>query len=100
MQENGEHAVRFGKIFNLMIYSYYDLLNHLCRCCVANLTHMLQTSFNQTHVLVASNSISFSCLEGRMYIIILLNKLPVLTQAAQALVVRSYFFFYLYANVP
>ena len=26
------------------------------RCCVANLTHMLQTSsFNQTHVLVASN---------------------------------------------
>ena len=36
------------------------------RCCVANLTRMLQTlSFNQTHVLVASNSISFSCLEGR-----------------------------------
>ena len=31
---------------------------------------MLQTSsFNQTHVLVASNSISLSCLEGRIYII-------------------------------
>ena len=62
-----------------MIYSYYDLLNHLCRCCVANLTHMLQTSsFNQTHVLVASNSISLFCLEGRIYIITLLNPLPVL----------------------
>ena len=44
------------------------------RCCVANLTRMLQTSsFNQTHVLVASNSISLSCLEGRIYIIILLS---------------------------
>ena len=60
-----------------MIYSYYDLLNHLCRCCVASLTHMLQTSsFNQMHVLVVSNSISFSCLEGRIYIITLLNSLP------------------------
>ena len=40
---------------------------------------MLQTSsFNQTHVLVASNSISLSCLEGRIYIITLLNPLPVL----------------------
>ena len=48
-------------------------------CCVANLTRMLQTSsFNQTHVLVASNSISLSCLEGRMYIITLLTPLPVL----------------------
>ena len=47
---------------------------------VANLTHMLQTSsFNQTHVLVASNNVSLSCLEGRIYIIItLLNPLPVL----------------------
>ena len=48
-------------------------------CCVAKLTHMLQTSsFNQTHVPVASNSISLSCLEGRIYIITLLNPLPVL----------------------
>ena len=40
---------------------------------------MLQTSsFNQTHVLVASNSISLFCLEGRIYIITLLNPLPVL----------------------
>ena len=47
--------------------------------CVANLTHMLQTSsFNQTHVLVASNSISLFFLEGRIYIITLLNPLPVL----------------------
>ena len=39
----------------------------------------LQTSsFNQTHILVASNSISLSCLEGRIYIITLLNPLPVL----------------------
>ena len=51
----------------------------MSRCCVANLTHMLQTSsFNQTHVLVASNNISLSCLEGRIYIITLLNPLPVL----------------------
>ena len=52
------------------------------RCCVGNLTRMLQTSrFNQTHVLVVSNNISLSCLEGRIYIItstILLNPLPVL----------------------
>ena len=50
------------------------------RYCVANLTRMLQTSwsFNQTHILVASNSISLSCLEGRIYIITLLNPLPVL----------------------
>ena len=48
------------------------------RCRVANLTHMLQTSsFNQTHVLVASNIISLSCLEGKIYIITLLNPLPV-----------------------
>ena len=48
-------------------------------CCVANLTHMLQTSSsNQTYVLVASNNISLSCLEGRIYIITLLNPLPVL----------------------
>ena len=51
----------------------------MSRCCVANLTHMLQTySFNQTHVLVASNSISLSCLKGRIYIITLLNPLLVL----------------------
>ena len=49
------------------------------RCCVANLTRMLQTSsFNQTHDLVASNNVSLSCLEGRIYIITLLNPLPVL----------------------
>ena len=47
--------------------------------CVVNLTHMLQTSSsNQTHVLVASNNISLSCLEGRIYIITLLNPSPVL----------------------
>ena len=40
------------------------------RCCVGNLTRMLQTSsFNQTHVLVASNNISLSRMEGRIYII-------------------------------
>ena len=56
----------------------------MSRCCVANLTHMLQTSsFNHTHVLVASNNISLCCQEGRIYIIypvliILLNPLPVL----------------------
>ena len=51
----------------------------MSRCCVANLTHMLQTSnFDQMHVLVASNNISLSCLEGRIYIITLLNPLPVL----------------------
>ena len=35
-------------------------------------------SFNQTHVLVASTNISLSCLEGRIYIITLLNLSPVL----------------------
>ena len=52
----------------------------MLRCCVANLTRMLQTSssINQTHVLVASNNSSLSCLEGRIYIITLLNPLPVL----------------------
>ena len=45
------------------------------RCCVTNLTHMLQTSSsNQTHVLVAANNISLSYLEGRIYIITLFNK--------------------------
>ena len=40
---------------------------------------MLQTSSSkQAHVLVASNNISLSCLEGRIYIITLLNPLPVL----------------------
>ena len=39
---------------------------------------MQTSSFNQTRVLVASNSISLSCLEGRIYIITLLNPLPVL----------------------
>ena len=35
------------------------------RCCVANLTHMLQTSSsNQMHVLVASNNISLSLSGG------------------------------------
>ena len=50
----------------------------MSRCRVANLTRMLQTSsFNQTHVLVASNS-SLSCLEERIFIITVLNPLPVL----------------------
>ena len=50
------------------------------RFCVANLTHMLRTSSsNKTHVLVASNNISLSYLEGRIYILItLLNPFPVL----------------------
>ena len=40
---------------------------------------MLQTlTSNQKHVLVASSNISLSCLEGRIYIITLLNPLPVL----------------------
>ena len=40
---------------------------------------MLQTSsFTQMHVLVASNSISLFCLEGWIYIVTLLNPLPVL----------------------
>ena len=43
----------------------------MSRCCVADLTHVLQTSSsNQTQVLhvVASNNVSLSCLEGRIYI--------------------------------
>ena len=35
-------------------------------------------SFNQTHVLVASTNISLFCLEGRIYVITLLNPSPVL----------------------
>ena len=71
-----------------MVKALFDLAKYLTwwfikplvsRCCVANLTNMLQTSsFNQTHVLVASNNISLSCPEGRIYIITLLNPLPVL----------------------
>ena len=59
---------------------YLTWFNHLGRGCVANLAHMLQTSsFNQTYVLVASNSISPSLLNGGgIYIITLLNPLPVL----------------------
>ena len=56
------------------------------RCCVANLTPMLQTSsFNQTHVLVASNSYfpfllpnPYPLLNPLPVLIILLNPLPVL----------------------
>ena len=71
MYEKGESAVRFGKM--LIIKPLV-----LC-CCVANLTHMLQTSSsNQMHVLVASNNISLSYLEGRIHIITLLNPLLVL----------------------
>ena len=44
-------------------------------CCKS---HTHATNINQTHVLVASNSISFSCLERRKYIITLLNPLPLL----------------------
>ena len=50
---------------------YLTWFNHLGRGCVANLTHMLQnyllqtSSVNQAHVVVASNSISLFCLEGR-----------------------------------
>ena len=70
-----------------MVKALYALAKYLTwlikplvsRCCVANLTRMLQTlSFNQTHVLVASTNISLSCLEGRIYIITLLNPSPVL----------------------
>ena len=58
---------------------YFTCFNHLGRGCVGNLAHMLQTSsFNQMHVLVASNSISRSCLEGRIYMITSLTPLPVL----------------------
>ena len=39
---------------------------------------MQTSSFNQTHVLVASNNISLSYMEGRIYIITLLNPLQVL----------------------
>ena len=71
MYEKGESAVRFGKMLITK-----PLV--LC-CCVANLTHMLQTSSsNQMHVLVASNNISLSYLEGRIHIITLLNPLLVL----------------------
>ena len=59
------------------------ILNHLCRVVVLQISraHMLQTSSsNQMHVLVASNNISLSRLEGRIYIpvITLLHSLPVL----------------------
>ena len=68
------------ELFGLAKYLTWWFIKALVsRCCVANLTHLLQTSsFNQTHVLVASNNISLSCLEGRIYIITLLNPLPVL----------------------
>ena len=67
-------------LFALAKYlTWWFIKPFVSRCCVANHTRMLQTSsFNQTHVLVASNSISLSCLEGRIYIIILLNPLPFL----------------------
>ena len=67
-------------LFDLAKYLTWSFIKPLVsRCCVANLTNMLQTSsFNQTHVLVALNSISLSCLEGRIYIITSLNPLPVL----------------------
>ena len=55
----------------------------MSRCCVANLTRMLQTSsFNQTHVLVASNRFFFllpnpnPLLNPFPVLIILLNPLP------------------------
>ena len=52
---------------------------HLCRAVVLQISlTCCKHSFNQTHVLVASNNISFSRLEGRIYIITLLNPLPVL----------------------
>ena len=48
-------AVRFGKIFNIKPL--------VSRCCVANLTRMLQkSSFNQTHVLVASSHYFIKCI--------------------------------------
>ena len=47
-------------------------------CCKSH-THAANIKFyNQTHVLVASNNISLSYQEGRIYIIALLNPLPVL----------------------
>ena len=57
-----------------------DLLNHLCRTVVLQISHTCckhQVS-TKAHVLVASNSISLSCLEGRIYMITVLNPLPVL----------------------
>ena len=45
---------------------------------------MLQiSSSNQTHVLVASNNTSLSCLEGRIYTITLLTPLPVLSTSSR-----------------
>ena len=52
---------------------------HLCRAVVLQISHTCcKHSFNQTHVLVASNNISLSCLEGSICIITLLNPSPVL----------------------
>ena len=69
-----------SSMFTLARYLTWWFIKPLVsRCCVSNLTRMLQTSsFNQTHVLVASNSISLSSLEGKIYIITLLNPLQVL----------------------
>ena len=67
-------------LFSLAKYLTWWFIKPLVsRCYVANLSHMLRTSSsNKTHVLVASNNISLSRLEGRIYIITSLNPLPVL----------------------
>ena len=65
---------------------WYIKPQHLRRAVVLKISHTCcKHSFNQTHVLVASNNIYFSCLEGRIYMksiasthYILLNPLPVL----------------------
>ena len=72
----------------IALAKYLTSFYHLGRGCVANLTHMLQTSgSNPTHVLVASNTISLFAWRGEYIyyfikslasLIILLNPLPVL----------------------
>ena len=84
-----------------MVKGLFALAKHLTwwfikplvpRYCVANLTRMLQTSWscNQTHILVASNSISLSCLEGRIYLITVLNPLPVVIILTRAFVINTH----------
>ena len=48
---------------------WYIKPRHLRRAVVLKISHTCcKHSFNQTHVLVASNNISLSCLEGTIYI--------------------------------
>ena len=64
------------------------------RCCVANLTRMLQTSsFNHTHVLVASNRSPSPLLNPLPVLITVLNPLPDLPVLVALKILREIFSF-------